>query len=115
MQKKQKKLRIPKNIKLNSAIASYVDSEMDYGEGIGMTKLAKSLEIDGSHPHKDTVTDKIDDFDIMQEALTEILIIRDKEGSITQIVKVKLNKIDTEQILNEIKKLKEVIKELKKQ
>jgi hypothetical protein len=102
---KAEKRKIPKVVELVSVLASYLDSEMEYGESMNMTPLAKEIDLNGSSPHVDTVRNKLTEAFIFKDVLKDFNPIYE-EGKLVRIDKIEpKEEINMERILNILTKI----------
>lgn len=124
MKKNTHKKKIQKNVELVSLLTSFFDSEMDYGDRLAPTPLAKSIILKNkSHPHFNTVHAKLWEAKLWKEILQSIEIKTNKKGDrITFVEKIEQKKDNFKQeIRNDISEIKNIqdlilseIKKLKK-
>lgn len=124
---KNSKNKIQKNVELVSLLASEFES-MRIGERLRVTPLAKRIILrNGSHPHKNTVQDKLDEFSLSKD-IKDVRYIR-KNKRVVEVEKIKLEEHDDLFIRKELRndinlikneidiiksKLKNIPKEIKK-
>jgi len=85
--KKQPQIKVPKDVELTSLMASFVISEKEIGDEVGITEFAKSLQLSNkSHPHVHTVEKQLRKWKIIQELVPPLKYIEDKKtGRISKV------------------------------
>jgi hypothetical protein len=109
----KKKIKIPKNIEILSNLASYLSSEMSYGDSINITPLAKALESNGKCPHHDTIQNKLNDGFILRDVLNSFKPIY-KGGKLIRIEKIMPMEANNETIKAILLKIQENTENAKK-
>lgn len=95
--KEKKTGKIQKNVELVSALASFFDSEMDVGDKIRMTPLAKKITFQsGKNPHVDTVRTKCTELAVLKDVVNS-LKFHFKDGKLLEIEKVQAERFEIEQ------------------
>lgn len=102
--------KIQKNVELQSVTRSYIESEMEEGERIKMTPLAKSLGLsNGSNPHVYTVRSMLTGWDVAKPVINKINFLYNREGILEEIEKIRTEDLDMQKFKLEIKiKLEEL-------
>lgn len=119
--KHQVSKRIPKAIRLVSAIASFLDTGHPVGTHYSMTKLSKEIELKNSNPHADTTRAKITEGFIWKKVLQNYEETYREDRMVDTIKKVEPKDINMATVIDllsniqeEVKNLREEIKTLKK-
>ena len=104
------KKEIPKNIELSNAIATEIDSNLDYGEKIRLTPLSKNIKLgNGNSPHVHTVKAKLMEAEQWKNVANNINFHykRNNEGEqeLYEIEKTSPKKSDIELILGRLLRL----------
>jgi len=106
MAKKQTKEKVQKNVELVSLLASQIE-EMPDGKRMRITPFAKLIKLsNGSHPHKDTVGNKLMEAYLWQQISSKVKFITEED----QIIE--LEKLETTEEKSNEKELREGIERL---
>jgi hypothetical protein len=111
--KVQKNKKIPKNTELVMSVASHLDSDMDYGDSINITPLAKSLEINGKFPHPDTIRKILNEGFQLSNVLIKFKPVY-KDGKLIRIEKIVPTEANNERLLSISLKTQENTENIKK-
>lgn len=105
-----------KNIELVSLLASHIDSDMEYGNFIQFTPLRNKITLtDGNHPHKDSVTTKMEEAEVWKNIINKIDFIKDGD-KLKGILKIHDKTNETEkQLSNDINLIKDRLDNIEKQ
>lgn len=110
--KKQKK--VPKTVELDTALVSYLDSVMENGDRMNMTRLSKEIELKSGHPHMNTVRNKLDEAFKFRDVLNDFKEHR-RDGILVEVEKIEKNEVTMERLLDIIIKIKEEIIKIKEE
>lgn len=111
---KGNKQKVQKNIEIVSQIASMIE-EMAEGERLRITPFAKSIEMsNGSHPHVETVKNKLMEAFLWQQVTQKVKFIK-KGEKIIEIEKIEPDEESIyfkKEVRNDILGMKESLEEL---
>ena len=112
---KKKKLskKIPKNTELVMCLASFLDSDMDFGDSINITPLAKALEINEKIPHVDTIRKILNEGFQLSNVLIKFKPFY-KDGKLIRIEKIVPTEANNERLLSIAVKTQETTENIKK-
>jgi hypothetical protein len=112
---KKKKLskKIPKNTELVMCLASFLDSDMDFGDSINITPLAKALEINEKIPHVDTIRKILNEGFQLSNVLIKFKPFY-KDGKLIRIEKIVPTEANNERLLSISMKTQETAENIKK-
>lgn len=117
--KKKLQERTPKVIELVNVLSSYLDSTMESGQSIGLTKLAKEIEVSykdqlghkkTTNPHVNTLRNKLTEGFILRDVLANFKAEYNK-NKLVRVIKLEKSviseELDMSRILNALLQIKE--------
>lgn len=104
-----------RNVELLSALGSFFASEMDDGDRIGMTRLAKSLpRADGGYPHVNTVREKCTELSVVQDFIHAIKF-HFKNGQLIAVEKIGLTDRELSKITARLSRIEQMLTRIEAQ
>jgi hypothetical protein len=119
--------KLPKVIELVSSLATFMDSETEYGQEYGMTKLSKEIKLNRPNgkigsPSVGTIRDKLTEHFVLRDALKDwqpgyesTIIDGKKESILKKVRKIEPNEVNMERILNILIGIKEEQAKIRKE
>lgn len=105
--------KIPKGIELINQLASFLSSDMEYGQSIAMTPLSEKIIVAGIKPHVHTIRNKLLEGFVLRDILKDFKPTYDK-GEIVRIEKIDPTEVSMERIMNILMKMNDKLNDINK-